>query len=84
MNKQEKFRELSLLKIQQGPIGSLIGCTDSSLTIAFVLLVLGFLGIVGCGIGMIWHADVFWNLADKLITFELTVAAYVMGKKPSS
>lgn len=78
---RNKSHELDVLAKQQGPIGGLIGCSDSALTIAFVLLGLGFLGIIGAGVGAAWRPDVFGVIVERLITFELTVAGYVMGKK---
>lgn len=81
---RNKNHELDLLRHEQGPIGWLIGCSDSALTIAFILLTLGALGILGTSIGMVWYPEAFSGIVDKLITFELTIAGYVMGKKTSS
>lgn len=78
---RNKSHQIALLRQEQGPIGSLIGCSDSALTIAFVLLGLGAIGIVATAIGTAYNAAAFGGIVDKLITFELTVAGYVMGKK---
>jgi hypothetical protein len=76
-----KTHAIELLKQQQGPIGRLIGCADSALTIAFVLLILGGAAILASSFAMIWHPVEGAAVFEKLITFELTVAGYVMGKK---
>lgn len=78
-----KNHEKALLRQEQGAIGALIGCSDSALTITFVLLGLGALGILGAAIGLAHNASAFEGVAEKLITFELTVAGYVMGRKSS-
>lgn len=78
---RNKNHEIALLRQEQGPIGALIGCSDSALTIAFVLLGLGAVGILGTAVGLAYNASAFGGVIEKLITFELTVAGYVMGKK---
>ena len=73
-------RKMDDKSAEQGPIGKLIGSSDSSLNICFVLLILGFLAMLVSGFALIWEpkaATVF----ERLITFELTIAGYVMGKK---
>lgn len=78
---RNKNHELELLRQQQGPIGRLIGCSDSALTIAFVLLGIGAVVILAAAVGMIWFPAEFGSILEKMITFELTIAGYVMGKK---
>lgn len=80
---REKNHEIALLRQEQGPIGRLIGCSDSALTIAFILLALGAIGILASAIGVAYSPDAFEGIVEKLITFELTIAGYVMGKKSS-
>ena len=82
-DQRNKSHELDVLRQQQGPIGRLIGCSDSALTIAAVLLVFGAIAIVATFIGLMMNPEPFSGVLDKLITFELTVAGYVMGKKTS-
>lgn len=67
---------------EQGPIGKWIGSSDSSLNVCFVLLLLGFVAIAISGVAMIW-SDSAVSVVEKLITFELTIAGYVMGKRAS-
>lgn len=77
---RENSHQLEILRQEQGPIGKLIGCSDSALTIAFSLLVLGGVAILGTGIGLAVNPSAFAGIMEKLITFELTIAGYVMGK----
>lgn len=80
---RNKHHELELLKHKQGIVGRLVGSSDANLTIAFVLLFLGAVGIVSCAIGMLWQPGLYESMINKLITAELTIAGYVMGKKTS-
>lgn len=73
-------RNMDNKSAEQGPIGKLIGSSDSSLNICFVLLILGFVAMLVSGIAMIWTAEA-GTIFERLITFELTIAGYVMGKK---
>jgi len=73
-------RSLETLKLEQGPVGRIIGSSDSSLNISFILLILGFLTMAVLGVSLIW-SEFAKGLFEKLITFELTIAGYVMGKK---
>ena len=79
--KSKQDHEARLLSMNQGPIGKLIGCTDSSLTIAFTLLLLGFIALICSFVGLIYKPEVFSPYPEKVITFMLTIAGYVMGKK---
>ena len=78
----EHKRRMADKASEQGPIGRWIGSSDSSLTICFVLLILGFVAIGISGFAMIW-SDNAATVLERLITFELTVAGYVMGKMKS-
>lgn len=73
-------RVLKEKEAEQGPIGKLIGSSDSSLTICFALLVFGGLAILISLLLMIW-VEGAQAAFEKLVTFELTVAGYVMGKR---
>lgn len=76
----DQAHELALLRGKQGPIGRLIGCSDSSLTVAFVLLVFGALAIL-VSIGFLWVDKATYEpIIEKLIAFELAVATFVFGK----
>lgn len=76
-------RMLSDKAAEQGPIGRVIGSSDSSLNICFILLILGFIAILISCIAMVWTEKAI-SVFEKLITFELTLAGYVMGKKTSN
>jgi len=73
-------RQMDNKSSEQGPIGKWIGSSDSSLNVCFVLLVLGFAAMLVAGIAMIW-SDSASTVFERLITFELTITGYVMGKK---
>lgn len=73
-------RKMADKSAEQGPIGRLIGSSDSSLNVCFVLLMLGALGICIAGVAMIWSASAV-TAFERIVTFELTIAGYVMGKK---
>lgn len=75
-------RNMDNKSAEQGPIGKLIGSSDSSLNVCFVLLILGFIAMLVSGVAMIWSPDA-GTVFERLITFELTIAGYVMGKKKS-
>lgn len=80
---QDQAHELAMLHGQQGPLGRLIGCSDSSLTIAFILLIVGAALIMAGGAAMLRDSATFGSVEEKLITFELTVAGFVFGKRSS-
>ncbi|KAB7614587.1 hypothetical protein F9L33_08090 [Amylibacter sp. SFDW26] len=75
-------RSLEEKETEQGPFGKLIGSSDSSLNTCLILLLLGFIAILISLFVMIWN-DNAANILEKLITFELTIAGYVMGTKKS-
>ncbi|MCV2893385.1 hypothetical protein [Lentibacter sp. XHP0401] len=71
-------RNLEDKATEQGPFGKLIGSSDSSLNTCLILLLLGFIAIGISLVAMIWN-DNAASALEKLITFELTIAGYVMG-----
>lgn len=73
-------RAMQALEAQQGPIGKLIGSDDSSLNVSFILLMVGFLALGIVGVASIW-ADNVGTALERLLTFQLTVAGYIFGKK---
>lgn len=75
-------RSLEEKATEQGPFGRLIGSSDSSLNTCLILLLLGFIAIGISAFAMIW-SDSAASVLEKLITFELTIAGYVMGKNSS-
>jgi len=75
-------RNLEEKATEQGPFGRLIGSSDSSLNTCLILLLLGFVAIAISLIAMIWNENAV-SVLEKLITFELTIAGYVMGKNNS-
>lgn len=74
-------RKMDDKSAEQGPIGRLIGSSDSSLNICFVLLICGFIAMIAAAIAMALSENVGAAIFERLITFELTVAGYVMGKR---
>lgn len=75
-------RSMEKLAAEQGPIGKLIGSDDSSLTVSFIILMVGFIALGVVGIASIW-ADGLGTALERLLTFQLTVAGYIFGKKSS-
>lgn len=73
-------RDMQKLAAQQGPIGKLIGSDDSSLNVSFILLMSGFIALGVVGVASIW-ADSVGTALERLLTFQLTVAGYIFGKK---
>lgn len=73
-------RAMQALAAQQGPIGKLIGSDDSSLNVSFILLMVGFVALGVVGFASIW-ADNLGTPLERLLTFQLTIAGYIFGKK---
>lgn len=80
-DERNKNHELEILKAEKGPIGRLIGSSDSSLNVAFILLAIGAVAILGTLLAEGIVPGTYQGYFDKLVTFELTIAGYVMGKK---
>ena len=66
--------------VEQGPIGQLIGSSASSLNVLFTLPILGFVALFVAGFAMIWSAEAS-GLVELPVTFEFTIAGYIMGRK---
>ena len=85
-NPDEKSEErarahhLAVLQHEQGSIGKLIGSNDTSLTIAFVVIVVSGFSLFFSLIGLIW-VPAFAELAKLSFTALMTVAGYVFGLK---
>ena len=76
---QDYAHELALVDREQGPLGRLIGSKDSSLTIAFIVIAIAGVCIVGSLFGMVWHPEMFLDAVKFFGTVMLTVAGYVFG-----
>ncbi|MCT4654233.1 MAG: hypothetical protein N4A65_00325 [Cohaesibacter sp.] len=76
-----KRLEMEAKKLNQGPVGMLFGCTDSTLNVAFVLAAIGFVCIAGAAILGIFHPELATLILDKLFPLESAIIGYVFGKK---
>lgn len=75
-----KGHELDLLRLKQGRVGRLIGCSDASLTISFIALAVLCTLLAGALVGSYVAPAIFGEHVGKLLTAVLTVMGYVMGK----
>ncbi len=90
--RQKNTHEVKMVKLNQGPIGKLIGTTDSTLATACFLLALGvlsvivlaFLAVFASSVGIPYNPEAFDSFAEKILAFLSILAGYVFGVKTSS
>jgi hypothetical protein len=80
---QEYAHQLALLDRNQGYLGKLIGSSETTLTIAFTVIIICVLCCIGCLVGMVWQPPIFLEALKFFGTVIATFGGYVFGVKSS-